>query len=147
VVFSALLVTTVVLALLALAMGPQDPSFTEPSTPSPLPSTPSWLLGLANGGLILAVYGSLGIAGLWFARRLSLPGVFREDAGWRDWVIIPLGLGVTVGVVMVLLDRLVASTGDWGAFEHPPFPLSLIASGSPTSSLRWLLGPAICRRP
>ena len=130
IVFTAFLMTNVVLAILALALGLQGQPLGEPGAPSSVPSFPAWLLALGSGGVALVVYGFLGLAGLWFARRLSLPGVFKEDAGWRNWVIIPMALGMTVGVVMVLFDRLAALTGDWGGFEHPPFPLSLIASGT-----------------
>jgi hypothetical protein len=88
------------------------------------------MLGLANAGIIFVVYGALGMAGLWFARRLGLPGVFKERAGWRQWVRIPMALGAILGAVLVFVDYLAASLGDWGGFEHPPFPLSLIASGT-----------------
>ena len=40
---------------------------------------PNWVLGLANAGIVLVVYGLLGLAGYWFARKLNLPGIFSED--------------------------------------------------------------------
>ena len=37
-----------------------------------------WMYGLANAGMVIVVYGLLGLAGYWFARRLNWPGIFRE---------------------------------------------------------------------
>jgi len=129
-VFALLLGVNAFLAFLIFALGLQEQWLADQGMSSSLPHVPSWLLGVANAGIILVVYGLLGIAGLWFARRLRLPGVFREHAGWRNLVVIPLVLGVAVGVVLVLLDRLLASVGDWSGFAHPPFPMSLIASAT-----------------
>ena len=41
------------------------------------------VLGLANAGIVLVVYSILGWVGVWFARKLGLPGVFSEDGNWR----------------------------------------------------------------
>lgn len=98
--------------------------------PASMAAIPLWVLGLANAGIVFVLYGLLGFLGLWFARRLDLPGVFREHAGWKNWVILPLGWGLLMGVVMVLGDRLFAAFGDWDGFVHPPFPLSLLASAT-----------------
>lgn len=130
VVFATLLATNAFLAFLALALGLQEQAFLSQGVAAPLPSVPTWLLGLANAGLILVLYGLLGLAGFWFARKLGLPGVYRENAGWRNWLIAPMVLGVVVGVLIVLADRVFASAGAWEGFEHPPFPLSLIASAT-----------------
>ena len=100
------------------------------------PDVPQWVLGLANAGIILVVYGIAGLAGLGFARRLGLPGTYRPAAGWKSWLVWPLLAGILVGVVIVLVDRLftpairaaLAPTQDWQGFAHPEFPLSLIAS-------------------
>ena len=53
-----------------------------------------WLLGLANAGIVLAVYGLLGLAGYWFARRLELPGVLSENGNLRGWVWLPMLYGL-----------------------------------------------------
>jgi hypothetical protein len=93
-------------------------------------AVPRWQLGLANAAIIVVLYGILGLVGLWFARRLGLPGVWRENARWRDWLWRPLPIGVALGVVFVVLDRVFASAGQWPGFEHPPFPASLFASAT-----------------
>jgi hypothetical protein len=131
VVYSALLGTNAFLAFLTFALGlhtefmvGQDVSAAE------LPDVPAWVLGLGNAAIILIVYGLLGLAGLWFARKLGWPGVFRQDAGWRNRLWMPMGIGVAVGVVLVVADRLFALAGDWSGFAHPTFPMSLIASAT-----------------
>ena len=129
-VFAALLVTNALLAFLTFALGLQDQLSLNEGISSPLPDIPAWLLGLANAGIILVLYGLLGLGGFWLARKLGLPGMFRAQAGWRHWFIIPMALGVIVGIVITLADRLFASLGTWPGFEHPPFPMSLIASAT-----------------
>ena len=42
----------------------------------------------------------------------------------------PLLMGLIVGVVLVIADRLFASLGGSPGFPHPAFPLSLVASGA-----------------
>lgn len=86
------------------------------------------VLGLANAGLILVVYGPLGLLGLWFIRKLGLPGVFRQDGSWRGWAVIPLILGIVCGLLLVLFDNLLAPINGFGHFPHPEFPVSILAS-------------------
>ena len=86
------------------------------------------VLGLANAGIILVIYGIFGLAGYWFARKLGLPGIFSDDGNWRRWVFIPLVLGLVCGVVLVIGDLLFASANGLGRFPHPAFPSSILAS-------------------
>ena len=130
VVFVVLVVVYALLAFLTFALGLQEQLLPNEGLSSPLPSVPSWVLGLANAGFIVVLYGSLGVAGFWLARKLDLPGIFREQSGWHNWLVIPMILGVIIGVAVTLVDCVFASIGDWDGFEHPPFPLSLIASAS-----------------
>jgi hypothetical protein len=44
---------------------------------------PPVVFGLANAGIVLVVYGLLGFGGYWFAKKLGLPGIFREDGTWH----------------------------------------------------------------
>ncbi len=101
----------------------------QPVSPA-VATIPRWQLGLANAGIIFVLYGVLGLAGLYFARRLGLPGVWRENAHWRDWLWRPLLIGVALGAVLVVLDRVFASVGNWPGFAHPPFPASIFASAT-----------------
>jgi len=110
---------------LVLSQGPPQ----TPSAPAGLPGVPRWVLGLANAGIIVVFYGGLGLAGLWFTGKLGLPGVFREGAGWRRWFWRPLVVGLALGLFVVVADRLFAVGGGPG-IQHPPFPLSIIASAT-----------------
>jgi hypothetical protein len=96
--------------------------------PMPEMGVPDCVLGLANAGIVLVLYGLLGLAGYWFARKLGLPGLFREEGNWRGWFFIPLGLGLACGVLLVVGDLLFAPINGFGPMVHPGFPVSILAS-------------------
>jgi len=96
--------------------------------PMPEMGVPDAILGLANAGIVLVLYGLLGLAGFWFDRKLGLPGIFSEDGNWRRWFFIPLGLGLVCGVALVMGDMLFAPINDFGLMVHPGFPVSILAS-------------------
>jgi hypothetical protein len=102
-------------------------------------AVPPWVLGLANAGIVVVSYGLLGLAGLWFARRLRLPGTYREGTGepserrgarWWPLCFQPLLLGLVLGSALVALDRLFRAAGAGPGLPHPAFPLSLFASAT-----------------
>ena len=94
------------------------------------PNIPHWVLGLANAGIILIGYGLLGLAGYWFARKLSLPGIFSEDGNWTRWFVTPLIIGIALGIFLAAVDQLVVASGMGVHFPHPAFPFSILASAS-----------------
>jgi membrane protease YdiL (CAAX protease family) len=96
--------------------------------PMPEMNVPPVLLGLANAGIVLVLYGLLGLAGYWFARRLGLPGIFSPDGNLRRWILIPLAIGVGCGIALILLDFLFAPVNGFGRMIHPQFPVSIFAS-------------------
>lgn len=96
--------------------------------PMPDMGVPNAVLGLANAGIVLVVYGLAGLAGYWFAHKLGLPGIFSEDGNWRRWFIIPLLLGLICGVMLVISDLVFAPINGFGRLVHPPFPMSIFAS-------------------
>jgi membrane protease YdiL (CAAX protease family) len=100
------------------------------STGMPMPEMPASnvVMGLASAGIYIVLYGLLGWAGIWFARKLGLPGVYSEDGNWQRWFVLPLVLGLVCGVALVTGDLLFASINGFGPFVHPPFPLSILAS-------------------
>ena len=98
--------------------------------PDTLNEMPRWQLALFNAGSVFILYALLGLAGFWFSKKLGLAGIFRENGGWKDWVIQPMLIGLTVGILMMLFDRIFALMRTWQGFPHPPFPLSLLASAS-----------------
>jgi hypothetical protein len=100
------------------------------TVPAAVSAMPRWQLASANAAIVLVVYGSLGLAGYWFARKLELPGIYREGAGWRVWLLSPMLIGLAIGVVIVIADQLFARAGATTGFPHPGFPLSVISSGA-----------------
>jgi vacuolar-type H+-ATPase subunit I/STV1 len=92
------------------------------------PNVPHWVLGLANVAIILVVYGLVGLAGIWFSLKLSLPAVYRPGAGWSAWVVQPMWIGLLLGMVLVLYDHFLAGGVQGRGFPHPAFPFSILAS-------------------
>ena len=60
------------------------------------------VIGLANAGIVLVVYGLLGFAGYWFARKLELPGIYSDDGNWRRWFLAPFLSGLLCGILLIL---------------------------------------------
>lgn len=94
------------------------------------PQIPRWQLALANAAIVFVAYGLFALASSWFAGRLQIPWIFREAAGWKPLFWWPLLLGVVVGALLVIADRLFSRLGGVPGFPHPAFPLSLVASGA-----------------
>lgn len=98
-----------------------------------LPATASpddWVFALISAAFVVVIYGLAGLAGFWFARKLGRPGIYRVGAGWKELFWLPLLIGVVVGVLLVLGDRLFMWAGDLPPLPHPGFPFSLVASAS-----------------
>lgn len=91
---------------------------------------PQWQFAVVSAGIVFVLYGVLGTAGFFFARKLELPGIYREEAGCNAWFRTPLLLGASLGVVCVLIDRVISLAYSVEGLPHPDFPLSLLASGS-----------------
>lgn len=96
--------------------------------PIPKMPLPPAVYGLANAGIVFVVYGLIGLAGYWFARKLGLPGIYSEDGNPRRWFLIPLALGLACGLLLIAGDILFAPVNGFGRFPHPPFPVSILAS-------------------
>jgi len=127
----ALLIVYAALAFLTYATGLANELMPGQELPPEMTRWPGWVFGLANAGIVLVVYGLMGLVGLYIARRLGLPGVIRLGAGCRRLFWAPLGLGVVVGIVMAAADAAFAAVGTGrDGLLHPAFPMSLIASAS-----------------
>lgn len=126
-VFAVLLVVYALCAFITYAFF-ADQLAALSSMPMPDTAIPDLVLGLANAGIVLVVYGLAGLAGYWFARKLGLPGIFSEDGNWRSWLFITLLAGLVCGIFAVLLDLVFAPINGFGRIVHPAFPLSIIAS-------------------
>jgi membrane protease YdiL (CAAX protease family) len=128
IVFAILLAFNALLAFVTLAFGLQNELLAGQEMPAEVAEVSEWVLGLANAGMIVVLYGVAGIIGLWLGHKAGLPGVFRPEAGWRSWLWMPMLLGLLVGLLMIVGDRFFATLGSWQGFAHPTFPMSLIAS-------------------
>ena len=126
-VFITLLGTYALAAFLTYAFF-MDQLAVDAGVPMPDMGVSNAVLGLANAGIVIVVYGLLGMAGIWFARKLDLPGIFSENGNWRGWFFIPLGLGLVCGVALVIADMLFAPINGFGRMVHPGFPVSILAS-------------------
>lgn len=100
-----------------------------PIEPPPISASP-WEVGLINAGIVVLLYGALGAIGLWFARRLDLPGVFRANSDRRDRFFKPLFIGLATGALLVILELFFVHVLGIRPFDHPEFPISLIASAT-----------------
>jgi membrane protease YdiL (CAAX protease family) len=96
--------------------------------PMPDMGVPNSVLGLANAGIVLVVYGIIGLLGYWFARKLGFPSLFSEDGNLFRWFIIPLALGLVCGVFVIIVDVIFAPINGFGRMVHPAFPVSILAS-------------------
>lgn len=91
-------------------------------------ATPRPLIALIEALIVLVPYSVIALLGFILARALQLPGTYREGATWVDWFWQPMALGLGLGVVLVLLDRVFAALGV--KLSHPEFPFSIIASAT-----------------
>ena len=126
-VFGFMLLTYALATFVSVAFFFDQISMGLPVPPMEIEVAP-WALGLANAGIVLVVYGLLGLAGYWFARRLELPGIFSENGNARGWVWLPMLFGVVCCVVLVIADIVFAPINGLGRFPHPEFPFSILAS-------------------
>jgi len=127
-VLGILLLAYALLAFTYYLFVPLDQLVPGQNLPEVTIDVPQWVLGLANAGIILVVYGLLGIVGYSLAAKVQLPGIFREDAGRQGWLTSPALYGLALGITIVIADRLFALLPEKVALIHPPFPYSVIAA-------------------
>ena len=129
-IFLVLIGVNALLAFLTFVLGLADEMAAAGPTTATMPDVPQWILGAANAGLILVLYGALGAIGILLARRLELPGIYRQGSSMRTLLITPLLFGLLSGLLFIGIDRAFAFNSDWQGFAHPEFPASLIASAA-----------------
>jgi membrane protease YdiL (CAAX protease family) len=105
---------------------PQD-AFGTTIRPDQMPAPPA-LVALVNAGIVLVVYGGLGLVGLRLARRLGLPEIWDAAVSNRGRFAIPALVGAGVGVVLIIGDVLFSSINGVGRLAHPPFATAIVAS-------------------
>lgn len=126
-IFIALLATLALAAFgsVYLPMG----SFGVNANQSPeLAKIPKHILGLANAGIVLAVYGILGALGLRLSKKVGLPKLWDETVSNRQRFYSPAIIGTIGGAILIIGDLIFSRFNTIGRITHPPFPTSLVAS-------------------
>lgn len=87
----------------------------------------------------LIVMGVLGLAGLWLSARTGFPGMWDRDASYTHILLVPLAVGIGLGLVFFLLSRLEPVEAFWlaiGEVEVPfPFSIPYYAYGATLSEI------------
>jgi hypothetical protein len=129
-IFLLLLAANALLAFLIFILGLADEMAAAGPATASMPEVPQWILGAANAGLILVIYGTLGALGITLSFKMGLPAIYHEHANRRELFSIPMVLGLLCGVFLIVVDRAFAITTGREGFTHPIFPASLIASAT-----------------
>jgi membrane protease YdiL (CAAX protease family) len=106
-----------------LPQGSFLPTLQEQELPAPKP-----MLALANAGIMLILYGSLGFLGLKLSQKLGFANIWDPMVSNRQRFLIPALVGIGLGVFLVLADTVLSQFHASGPLPHPPFPTSLVAS-------------------
>jgi membrane protease YdiL (CAAX protease family) len=106
-----------------LPQGSFLPTLQEQELPAPKP-----MLALANAGIMLILYGSLGFLGLKLSQKLGFANIWDPMVSNRQRFLIPALVGIGLGVFFVLADAILSQFHASGPLPHPPFPTSLVAS-------------------
>ncbi len=123
-------VLIVILAILAginvfLPQGPFLPTSPEQELPASKP-----VLALVNAGLMLILYGGLGLLGLKLWQKLGFPDLWEADITNKQRFLIPALIGTGLGLFFILADIILSQFQPLGPLPHPPFPTSLVASAT-----------------
>lgn len=92
---------------------------------------PLIVLALVNAAVMIVVYGGLGWFGLKLADKLGFAPIWPSQLlNIQTRLVIPAIAGMAVGVLLIALDLIFRGINGFGPGIHPPFPLSLVASGT-----------------
>jgi len=97
--------------------------------PSQLPA-PKLVLAVVNFVVMFVLYGGLGFLGLTLSARIGFPALWDEKISNIQRFLIPLILGVSIGILLIVLDVGFSTINTVGRLPHPPFPTSVVASVS-----------------
>jgi hypothetical protein len=124
-IFIALIAIYVLLAALSVFL-PQD-SFGATIPADQMPAAPA-VTALASAGIVLVLYGGLGLIGLRLARKLGLPEIWDSAVPNRGRLIIPALIGLGLGIVFIIADLIFSRVNGIGRLPHPPFLTAIVAS-------------------
>jgi hypothetical protein len=88
------------------------------------------VFALAVAGIMLVVYGGLGLFGLILARKIGFADLWSTAISARQRLLIPGLIGAGLGLFFILADAILSKFNALGAIPHPPFPTSVVASAS-----------------
>ena len=77
---------------------------------------------------VILIYGGLGYLGLRLSRIIGFPEIIDEKVTTNQRFIIPIWVGVAIGIFFIGADMIFLKFHDYGSMPHPPFPTSIIAS-------------------
>ncbi|MFC2060467.1 type II CAAX prenyl endopeptidase Rce1 family protein [Chloroflexota bacterium] len=103
------------------------PTFQGLLPPQELPASKP-VLALVNAGIMLVVYGGLGILGLKLSQKIGFTDLWDSRISNRQRFLIPALIGVGIGVFFVVVDVIFSQFHTFGPLPHPQFPASIVAS-------------------
>src|SRR5581483_3158203 len=124
-IFAGLIAIYAAMAAISIFL-PQD-AFGTTIRPDQMPAAPA-VVALANAGIVLVVYGGLGLVGLRLARRLGLPAIWDAAVSNRGRFAIPALVGAGVGIALIAGDVLFSPINGVGRLAHPPLATAIVAS-------------------
>ena len=130
-IYSGLVVVLAVISAISVFM--PIPSQFEALQQTLPPSKP--VFAFANFGLILFVYGLLGLLGYYLSRKLNWPGIFNKKEGWKKLFLRPFYIGLIMGAILIVANKIFAQFNSLGELPHPPFPFSILGSLGPAHKL------------
>lgn len=121
-IYIGLIVTLAILAATIVFL-PQDMPAQELPAPKPV-------LALVSAAIMLILYGGLGFLGIKLSQKLGFADIWDMDVSNKQRFLIPALIGVGLGLFFILADAIFSQFHTLGAFPHPPFPTSLVASAT-----------------
>lgn len=87
------------------------------------------LLGSLTMGLSFGAFiGGIGLLGAFFMRKLDFVDLLDKRVGNDKRVVLPIKMGVVIGVGFILMDLVFSRFHSLGPLPHPGFPASVFAS-------------------
>jgi membrane protease YdiL (CAAX protease family) len=89
---------------------------------------PKYVLGLANFGIMLFIYGGIGFLGLILSQKIGFENILNEKIKDRKNLFEIILVGLFIGIFFILVDIITNKLFLLPKMLHPPFPTSFFAS-------------------
>jgi len=124
-IYISLIITLAILAAsnVFLPQGSFLPTLPGQELPAPKP-----VLALVNAGIMLILYGGLGLLGLKLSEKIGFPDLCDPKISNKQRFLIPALIGMGIGMFFILADMILSQFHTLGPLPHPPFPTSIVAS-------------------